>query len=241
VKRAICIGFCSVLAFCAISIAQTKPGPAGHWEGSINAPSGALRVVIDFDRAANGAWIGDIDLPDQGVKDMPLKGITVSDNSIAFNLTAGFGDPKFQGKLSDDGNTISGDFIQGPNKVPFSIKRAGEAKVYVPPKNAALPEKFAGKWEGTLDSMGSTLHLVFNLANKDGSASGTIDSPDQGALGLPMSEISTTENSIKISVQIVDGGYTGKLSGDGKVLTGEWSQAGGTLPLVLKKAATAKN
>jgi hypothetical protein len=60
-------------------------------------------------------------------------------------------------------------------------------------------------------------------------------------MGLPMSAITVSEKTIKITVQIVGGGYTGKLSEDGKVLTGEWSQAGNTLPLVLKKAAPAKN
>jgi hypothetical protein len=165
----------------------------------------------------------------------------VSDSSVSFSLIAGPGDPRFQGKLSEDGNTISGEFTQGDNSFPFSIKRTGEAKVYVPPKNAALPERFTGKWEGTLDSMGTTLHLVFNLANKDGAATGTIDSPDQSAIGLPMSQITVSENTIKITVQLVGGGYTGKMDEDGKVLTGEWSQAGNTLPLVLKKAAPAKN
>lgn len=240
-KRTISICLSFLLVLCAISIAQTKPGPAGRWEGNINIPSGTFRLVIDLDRDAAGAWIGDIDLPDQGVKDMPLKGITVSDSSVSFSLIAGPGNPRFQGKLSEDGNTISGDFTQGDNTFPFSVKRAGEAKVYVPPKNAALPEKLAGKWEGTLESMGSALHLVFNLANKDGSAAGTIDSPDQGAMGLPMTTITVSEDTIKITVQIVSGSYSGKLSENGTVLTGEWSQAGNTLPLVLKKAAPSKN
>jgi len=241
VNRTIFTCVFSILAICATSGAQTKPGPAGHWEGSIDVPSGPFKVIVDIDRDSGGAWIGDIDLPAQGVKDMPLTGISVTGDSISFNLVAGSGGPKFKGKLSDDGNTISGEFSQGENSFPFTLKRAGEAKVYVPPKNAALPEKFKGKWEGTLESMGRTLHLVFNLSNTDGSASGTIDSPDQGATGLPMTEITTTEDSIKITVKIVNGSYAGKLSDDGQGLTGEWTQAGNSLPLALKKSAVAKN
>ncbi len=83
--------------------------------------------------------------------------------------------------------------------------------------------------------MGGSLNLIFNLGNKDGSGTGTIDSPDQGAMGIPMSEISAGENSIKIGVKAVGGEYQGKLSEDGKTLTGEWSQSGSTLALVLKK------
>ena len=236
------IGTCifSILTICLICGAQTKPGVAGHWEGSIEVPSGPFKVIVDIDKNSSGAWIGDIDLPSQGVKDMPFDSITVTGSSITFVLVAIQGGPKFQGKLSDDGDTISGEFSQGANSYPFSLKRAGEPHVYVPTKNAALPENFSGRWEGTLESMGKTLHLVFNLANTDGAASGTIDSPDQGAIGLPMTEIAASENSIKIAVKIVNGTYAGKLSEDGQIITGEWSQGGAALALVLKKAA-AKN
>jgi hypothetical protein len=76
---------------------------------------------------------------------------------------------------------------------------------------------------------------VFYLTNKDGAASGTIDSPDQSANGIPMSEITATESTIRITVSIISGSYDAKLSDDGKVLTGTWSQGGGTLPLVLSR------
>ncbi len=221
----------------AVSNAQTRPGAAGHWEGSITLPSQGLKLVVDLERDAGGAWIGDIDIPDQGVKDLSLRAVTVTGNSVSFELAATPGGPKFEGKLSDDGTTIDGNFMQAGNSFPLTLKRTGEAKVYVAPKNASLPDKFAGKWEGSLDSMGNTLRIVFNLDNKEGSATGTIDSPDQGANGIPMNEISTSENAIKVSVKLVNGSYSGNLSEDSKTLTGEWSQLGNTLPLVLKKAA----
>ncbi|HYK91758.1 MAG TPA: hypothetical protein VE398_23530 [Acidobacteriota bacterium] len=240
-NRFTCLGLCALLAFASTSVAQSKPGIAGHWEGSINAPSQELKVIIDLDRDASGAWIGDIDIPDQMVRDLPLRNITVSDDSVSFELPVGAGEPKFKGKLSTDGTTLAGDFTQGGSTVPFSLKRTGDAKVFVLPKNQALPDKFAGRWEGTLDAMGGTLHLVFNLANKAGAAEGTIDSPDQGAVGIPMSEISADGDSIKITVRTVSGEYKGKLGEDGKVLSGEWSQGGSSMALVLKKSAPPKN
>ena len=231
---------CFALLFSLASYAQTKPGVAGHWEGSITIPSGALKVIIDLDQDSKGMWIGDIDIPDQNVKDVSLQAVRVSTESVSFDLTADPNGPKFKGKLSEDGSTLAGDFSQGGNTFPMSMKRTGDAKVYVQPKNPALPDRFAGKWEGSLDAMGNTLRLVFNLGNKENSANGTIDSLDQNANGIPMDEISVTENAIKISVKVVGGNYSGKLSDDGKVLTGEWTQMGNTLPLVLKKAAATK-
>ena len=237
-KRVIGYCFCSLLAFSTASAAQTTVNPAGHWEGSIAVPSMELKVLIDLALDAGGKWIGDIDIPAQRVTDMPLRGISVSGSAVGFELSMGPGEPAFQGKLSEGGNTLTGDFTQGGNTFPFTLKRTGEAKVFVPARNAELPTGYVGKWEGSLETPGGKLRLVFNLANKDGSASGTIDSLDQGAMGIPMNEISATNGAIKIAVRMVAGSYAGKLNEDGKVLTGEWSQGGMTLPLVLNKAAT---
>ena len=229
---------CALLLFSSASLAQTTPSPAGHWEGSISVPSMELKVLVDLALNADGKWIGDIDIPQQATRDLPLKGISVAGSTVSFELTAGPGEPKFRGKMSDDGQTISGDFMQAGNSFPFTLKRTGEAKVFVPAKNAELPPSFVGKWEGSLQTMGGNLRLVFHLANKDGSAGGTIDSLDQGSMGIPIDEISATDGTIKISVRIITGSYTAKLSEDGKTLTGEWSQGGATLPLVLTKAGS---
>lgn len=224
------------MLFSSASLAQTPASPAGHWEGSITLPSMELKVLVDLARDAGDKWVGDIDIPQQATKDLPLKGISFAGSAVSFELTAGPGEPKFQGKLSDDGQTISGDFVQAGNSFPFTLKRTGEAKVYVPAKNPELPAGFVGQWDGSLQTMGGKLRLVFHLANKEGSASGSIDSLDQGAMGIPMGEISATNGTIRISVRIITGSYTGKLSEDGKTLTGEWSQGGATFPLVLTKA-----
>jgi hypothetical protein len=226
---------CLFFVFCAMSIAQTKVSPAGHWEGSITLPTGELKVTADLDRDAKGTWIGDLDIPDQGVKDLPLRDLSVSGASVNFGLPGGQGNPMFKGKLSADGTTLSGEFAQAGNSAPFSLKRAGEARVSVPSRIPAVPEKFTGKWEGQLDSPVGPVHLNFNISNKDGSAVGTIDSPDQGAVGIPVSLISAGENSLKIEVKLIPAEYNGKLNEDGKTLTGEWSQAGKTFSLVLTK------
>jgi len=229
--------FCLLLLCPPAPSAQTKPGASGHWEGSITLPTGELKVVVDLDKDPSGIWVGDIDIPDQGAKDLSLRAVTVSGEVVSFDLSADPNGPKFKGKLSADGNTLAGDFIQAGNTFPMSMKRTGDAKVYVQPKNAVLPDKYTGKWEGSLSAMGNTLRLVFNLGNKGNSAEGTIDSLDQNAMGIPMDEIAVAENGIKISVKVVGGSFSGKLDEDGKVLTGEWTQLGNTLPLVLKKAA----
>lgn len=218
--------------------AQPAKSPAGHWEGSINVPSMELKVSIDLAVGSEGLWIGDIDIPAQGAADLPLKDIAVAGTTVSFALPAGPGNPRFQGKVSDDGTSISGDFLQGGNSFPFTLKRTGEASVTIPKRNAALPAAFVGKWEGSLETPGGKLRLAFNLDNKSGAAAGTIDSLDQGAMGIPMDEISTTGGSILISVRAVGGKFAGKLDTEGRTLAGDWTQGGATLPLVLSRGAS---
>ncbi len=223
------------LGILTILLAQTKPAPSGHWEGSIALPDMQLNVIVDLDRDVRGAWTGDIDIPAQGAQDLPLKGIVVSDSSVSFEITIGPGNPRFEGRVSEDGASINGEFIQGGNKFPFSLKRTGEATIRAAIRNPPLSEEYLGKWEGILETPGGKLRLAFHLANTGGSGVGTIDSYDQGAMGIPMSEISASGGLLTLSVRVVGGSYEGKLSEDAKVLTGTWSQGGVSLPLALKR------
>jgi hypothetical protein len=213
-----------------------KSPVSGHWEGGISLPDGTqLQISVDLYQDAKGAWVGDIDIPAQGARDIPLKDIVAAERSVSFEISMGPGNPEFQGQLSEDGTTISGDFLQAGNKLPFSIKRTADARVLAVVKNPPLPERFLGTWEGTLETPNEKLRLVFHLANSDGAASGTIDSLDQGANGIPMTEITAADSSIRIVVAVINGSYEAKLGEDGKTLTGTWSQNGIAFPLTLTK------
>ncbi len=99
----------------------------------------------------------------------------------------------------------------------------------------------AGSWLGTLKVPPSTeLRIVFNLtANPDGSLSGTLDSPDQGASGIPITQIKFEDGRVHVAVERVMGSYEGTLSADGSELDGKWTQSGISLDLVMKRVAEA--
>lgn len=78
---------------------------------------------------------------------------------------------------------------------------------------------------------------IQNQADKTVKA--TLDSPDQNALGMAMSDIVQKEASIELKLKLVGGSFKGALNADGTELAGEWTQGGGTLPLKLKKAPPA--
>lgn len=99
----------------------------------------------------------------------------------------------------------------------------------------------AGSWLGTLKlTPGAELRVVFNLTAKpDGSLSGTLDSPDQGATGIPVTKITFENGRLHIGVDSVMGAFEGTPSADGSEISGQWTQGGVSLPLALKPVKEA--
>jgi hypothetical protein len=102
----------------------------------------------------------------------------------------------------------------------------------------AAGKSIAGDWNGVLDAQGQKLRLAVHLKKAaDGKWTGTLDSLDQGANGIPISAVEQTGDDVKLELSAIGAGYQGKLNGAGTEMTGEWKQGGGALPLVLKRSA----
>lgn len=104
----------------AQTAAPAAGGLAGHWEGNIELPGMKLAYDIDF-AGSTDAWTGDITIPAQGAKDLPLADVLLSGESVSFRIAGIPGDPTFQGTLSPDGATIAGTFTQGGQSFPFTL------------------------------------------------------------------------------------------------------------------------
>lgn len=63
----------------------------------------------------------------------------------------------------------------------------------------------------------------------------TMDSPDQGANGIPTSSVTRNGAALKIEAKGIGGVFDGKIAADLSSVNGTWTQGGGTLPLVLKR------
>ncbi len=93
-----------------------------------------------------------------------------------------------------------------------------------------------GAWLGTLKVSAIELRVVFNLSvQPDGSLAGTLDSPDQGATGIPISRVAVENARVTIEVKTVGGRYEGTLNGEHSEMSGKWTQGGTTLDLVMKR------
>lgn len=100
-----------------------------------------------------------------------------------------------------------------------------------------VPVKPDGDWKGTLDAAGTKLDLVLHISSKDGALSATLDSPDQGATGLPIDSISLTGKSLRFEMKSLGANYEGVFSADGSQIEGQFSQQGVRLPLTFKRIA----
>jgi uncharacterized protein len=92
-----------------------------------------------------------------------------------------------------------------------------------------------GAWLGKLSFSGNSLRIVFNISEENGNLKATLDSPDQGALGIPVSKITQTQDSVILEVARIGGVFKGKIIKDSSIINGTWQQGGVSLPLVMKK------
>ena len=58
---------------------------------------------------------------------------------------------------------------------------------------------------------------------------------DQGGDSLPVTKMTLDGATVKMTLTNINGSYEGKLSGDGKTITGEWKQGPNPLPLILTR------
>lgn len=86
-------------------------------------------------------------------------------------------------------------------------------------------------WSGELEAMGQKLPIVMNLAN----GKCTLDSPAQGATGIPATIDLLTKDSIKVSIKSLGATYAARYV-DGR-LEGTFAQAGMKLPLNMKETS----
>lgn len=96
-------------------------------------------------------------------------------------------------------------------------------------------QNITGKWEG---KFAGQLTMVFHFIQRTDTLSGSIDSPDQGAFGIPLSRITLTKDSVLLKTATPAATFKGIFIND-TTLNGVWLQGAAILPLVLKKKQEA--
>ncbi len=98
-----------------------------------------------------------------------------------------------------------------------------------------LASDLAGTWCGSLAVGVVSLRTVINLRLDSGGLTATMDSPDQGAFGLPVENVSLASgNKLTVIMPAIGAVYEGDIKTTDRI-SGAWTQAGQKLSLELER------
>lgn len=106
--------------------------------------------------------------------------------------------------------------------------------------NNLFSQNIDGTWNGMLDIQGMKLRIVFHIEKKADGYSTTMDSPDQGATGIPSDATTFSEGKLNIEASSLGMTYSGTLNDDGKKISGTFKQGPMEIPLELGREEIEK-
>jgi len=105
--------------------------------------------------------------------------------------------------------------------------------------NFTFSQEITGDWHGLLKAQGMSLRLIFHIENIEGAYKATMDSPDQGANGIPVTSVTLENDQLTLKVAPANIVYNGFVSND-STIKGKFTQMGSEFPLDLSKKAIEK-
>ena len=113
-------------------------GLAGHWQGSLKpTPVIELRLALEITNAPTGGAGGVMISVDQGGAPIPITALTEKSGIVHLETKPVSG--VFDGKLSQDGSEIAGNWEQGARTMPLTFKRLAKALNLSRPQDPKKP------------------------------------------------------------------------------------------------------
>ena len=112
------------------------------------------------------------------------------------------------------------------------------------PGNGQSQTSAVGHWEGTVDLQGNKLDFSVDIVQgREGAVSGIISFPSQNIKASPLINVVAKGADVSFAMQGIPGdpSFKGKLSDDGKMITGDLTQAGTTFQFKLERKGEAKS
>lgn len=95
-------------------------------------------------------------------------------------------------------------------------------------------QNISGQWAGVLKVQSISLRIVLHVEQTGETYSATMDSPDQGATGIPVDEIGFENSQFFFKVKAAGIHYTGTFNGNSEI-SGTFKQSGQAFPLEFSK------
>lgn len=102
-----------------------------------------------------------------------------------------------------------------------------------------LAQEPIGTWYGTLNIQGTSLPLVFHITKTGSEYATTMDSPQQGAKGMPTSKTTFTNKTLTVEASSIGMKYTGTYVPDSNKINGTFQQ--GPIHTALALSTKAEN
>jgi hypothetical protein len=218
-----------ILLFSVLLINNAVAGDdiTGKWQGKLEpAPGSELVIQFNITKNDDGSYSVVLDSPDQGaIKNIKASSVVYDSDKLTMDVTELSG--AYEGVVKD--GKIEGNWKQEGTLIPLNL---------TPWEKPVLTKedinKLLGQWHGPLEAPNQTLTIVLRLEmGEEGELKGFLDSPDQGAHGIPATDVELVDNNFKIQIPAARAEIKGKFTGN--KIAGQFIQAGQTIPLTLNK------
>jgi len=174
-----------------------------------------------------------LDSPEQSVYGMEASAVSQAQGTVRFEI-ASVG-ASFEGKLGADGRSMTGEWKQAGQTFPLVFHRRSGNAAGKKPVDAI--SQFEGTWQGAFQNGNMRYRLQLHVTHdEEKKLSGTLDSLDQGANGLPMSKLSDKNDAVHFEIAMVAGVYEGTMNAAHNAIAGKWSQNQDTVALEFKRS-----
>lgn len=210
-----------------ISNALASEDITGTWQGKlVPAPGSELVIHFKIDQNADGSYSVVLNSPDQGaIKNIKASSVVFDSGSLKMDVTELSG--SYEGVVKD--GKIEGDWKQEGTLLPLNLSPYEKPELTKKDMDILL-----GQWHGPLNIPTGSITVVIRFEmNEKGDFVCFLDSPDQGASGIPVSDVELVDGNLKLKIPSLRAEYKGKFGDSG--IVGEFKQGSAPMPLTLKK------
>lgn len=211
----------------------------GYWKGTLDVGAARLRLAFKIADAEKGQWTATLDSLDQGVRNIPVTSVMFHKPVLEMEIKGigGF----YEGKLDTTGTEIEGKWTQGGKSFDLLLLRGAPDRDAFDSGTMAYEKdsELQGEWSGGLDVKGNRIRIGLQVAKLPNAIyAARLDSPDQGAKGVPATRVHLNESFVRIEWASMGANFEGQLK-SGR-LTGNWQQGPAKLPLELTRKRAAQ-